>query len=139
MQLACPAAADVRGLSDLGLLTAMQLECVEPSRGERVQVAVYLGGGPAGGSQQARGSGGGGGQLAFGAIVGLVLGLAVLVAAAAAAVYFVGYRRFYQERRARSFQAFEAAGDAQPLPAKVASRAAEVPGPDGGAARDAPV
>lgn len=118
MKLSCPSPKDIS--TNITGLQPYELECIKGD-GSRVDVVSYLlasGVGTtntrsgaysgstmdgASGSATTRGAPAGS-SMAPGSIAGLVIGLLVGIALLASVAYFVGYRRYYSEHRAKSFE-----------------------------------
>jgi hypothetical protein len=112
MQLRCPEAGSGRGLELLHRLAHMALECVDRS-GKRLRLVPYLGGVEVPAPSYPGSAPGP--KLDSGGTAGLVIGLLAALAIIGALAYFVGYKRCYRERQARSFGKMEDEGPgAQP-------------------------
>jgi hypothetical protein len=118
MKLSCPSPNDIS--TNITGLQPYELECIKGD-GSRVDVVTYLLAagvgttntrdaaysgstmGSAPGSAVSRGASSGS-AMAPGSIAGLVIGLLVGIALLASVAYFVGYKRYYTEHRAKSFE-----------------------------------
>ncbi len=92
---------------NISLLADFGLECIT-SAGKRVNVVEHLLEGmpsvaPPGSTARRGAPGPSGPKLDSGSTAGLVIGLLAALAIIGALAYFVGYKRFYRERKARSF------------------------------------
>jgi hypothetical protein len=132
MELRCPppGAATAAGLQGLLLLRLepMALECVGDG-GRRLQLLPWLVGTEAPAPAYGRASSAP--RLGAGGVAGLVVALLVLVVAAAALLYTLAYKRWYQERRALAFGRMEdgtgSGAGAQPAPAGPAGHKGDGP------------
>jgi hypothetical protein len=108
MQLRCPEAGSGSDLEHLRQLAPMSLECVD-LYGKRLRLVPYLGGVEVPAPSYFS-SGPSGPKLDGGSAAGLVIGLLAALAALAALAYFVGYKRYYKERRAQGFDRMQDEG-----------------------------